>query len=165
MASSPSSYATLGGGSGGYGYHEPTRPLTRFGLFGFHVVALVGGAIANIVVVIVLVILLEILSGAPGVSNLAATLTYERMFGVLLFISWVIACGIMAVVGQVFFTRNGDDFFDFAAGGLAAGLIALVVLGLLGWADGWGAVLPATGMTIGYIWGTLRDLRAGRMPS
>ena len=58
------------------------------------------------------------------------------------------------------FTRKGDDFFGFAASGLTAGVIALVVLGLPGWADGWGAVLPATGMTVGYIWGSIRDIRA-----
>lgn len=68
--------------------------------------------------------------------------------------------GVLASAFQVLFTRKGDDFFGFAASGLTAGVIALVVLGLPGWADGWEPGLPATGMTVGYIWGSIRDIRA-----
>lgn len=133
-------------------------------MLGFHLVITVVGTLAQLVAILAIGLLLELITGILGdtrwVDNLVDALTYERMFGVGFVYAWIVACGAIALFGQIRFTRQGDNFYEFAARGLFIGVVALLALGMLGWADGWGAALPAAGMLIGNVCGTVSDTRS-----
>ncbi|MGA4670623.1 hypothetical protein ACPCG0_12665 [Propionibacteriaceae bacterium Y1923] len=127
-------------------------PKSRWGLVALHLIMLLGGSAANLVVILALAILV-----GSWPNNLRNALTYQGMFGVGLAASWFVACLILIVVGQILFSRDGKRVLSWAYRGLIGGAVTLVVIGSLGWADGWGSVLPSTGMVVGYIAGALRD--------
>lgn len=51
----------------------------------------------------------------------------------------------------------GNKDWSYGYRGLVVGAIAMIGLGLAGWVDGWGAILPAVGGLVGHLWGAIRD--------
>ncbi|MBX3071398.1 MAG: hypothetical protein KF883_12915 [Thermomicrobiales bacterium] len=162
-------YGSSGAGSGysggynyGYGYGGSgsyPRPRSRLGLIFEQVIVYLIGMVGAIGCIVALVVALHLFGTSGRGGNLERALTTDKMFGFLLAAGWVMLWPIVIVVSQVFFTADGQRDFEFGKIGGIVGAGALLLLGLLGLADEWGGVLPAIGITLGYIAGTIVDWR------